>query len=60
VKNSVHSSVDTLKDTWNFGARGLSLLTAPGETETAQEISKIGFSWMETLDFSFLSFTVHK
>jgi hypothetical protein len=39
MKNSVHSRVYTVKDTWALGARGnrASPLRAAGETETTQE-----------------------
>jgi hypothetical protein len=43
MKNSGHSSLHTLKDTWHLGARGIRArgllrpLRAAGETETTQE-----------------------
>jgi hypothetical protein len=56
MKKCVHSSVHTVKDTWDLGARGLSDCVE-GKIERLKprkKVSKIGLSWMkETLDFNF-------
>jgi NAD(P)-dependent dehydrogenase (short-subunit alcohol dehydrogenase family) len=47
MKAAIHSWVKTLKDTWDFGTRGIrardiqTVLRAAGKTETMQEISRI-------------------
>jgi hypothetical protein len=60
MKNSVHISVHTLKDTLDLGARGIRARGLSGRVEGScrdkprKKISEIGSSWMkETLDFSF-------
>jgi hypothetical protein len=54
-KNSVHSSVHTLKDTWDLDARGLlDCVKGSWRLKPCKKISKICLSWMKkTLDLSF-------